>query len=263
MRIGAKGRPAAAGGELRVRDIKPGKEGDPDEEGLPPDEALDRMLGDRDLLLRLQLSGYAPRYWQPAAAEFARYGHDVLIGWLRTDKMFTKVYEKTGRRPRPPDDPFDEDAVQTLATDTVVAALDAFLEKVLKPNAWRPDGGASLKTFFIGQCCFQFTNVYKKWWRSEKHRHRSREAADFLSNERLTTPLPEPHVRVIRSDEVADALELLSTEVARDAFAMHAAGYTHAEIAERLALADSKAVENLLNYQRRRIARSTRAAGRR
>jgi DNA-directed RNA polymerase specialized sigma24 family protein len=140
-------------------------------------------------------------------------------------------------------------------------ALDAFLEKVLKPNAWHPEGGASLKTFFIGQCCFQFTNVYKKWWRSEKHRHKSRDAADLLFNERLSTPVPEPDVRVIQGDEVANALGLLSTDVARDAFAMHAAGYTHAEIAESLALADSKAVENLLNYQRRRIARPTTAGG--
>lgn len=251
----AKGSPAATGAVLRLRDIQLDEGADAETEQLPHDERLDRMLGDRDLLLRLQLSGYAPRYWEPAAAEFARYGHDVVVGWLRTGKMMTKVYEKTKRRTRSPDDPFDEDAVQTLATDTVVAALDAFLEKVMKPNAWRPDGGASLKTFFIGQCCFQFTNVYKKWWRSEKHRHKSRAAAGLLSTERLTTPVPEPDVWVIRSDDVADALKLLSTEVAREAFSMHAAGYSHAEIAESLALTDPKAVENLLNYQRRRIAR--------
>ena len=129
MRMSADGASAAAGGSASMR-IQPGREGDADDEDLPPDERLDRLLGDRDLLLRLQLSGYAPEYWGPASAEFARYGHDVLVGWLRKNRMFTKVYEKTRRRPVPPDDPFDEDAVQTLATDTVVAALDAFVERL-------------------------------------------------------------------------------------------------------------------------------------
>jgi DNA-directed RNA polymerase specialized sigma24 family protein len=258
MRSGAEEEiPAVAGGDTRLRDIQLAEGGDAEAEDLPPDERLDRMLGDRDLLLRLQLSGYAPRYWDPAAAEFARYGHDVLVGWLRKGKMLTKVYEKTKRRPRPPDDPFDEDAVQTLATDTVVVALDAFLEKVLKPNKWHPDGGASLKTFFIGQCCFQFTNAYKKWWRSEKHYHKSRDAADLLSNQKISARVPEPDFRVIQGDEIADALGLLSTDVARNAFTMHAAGYSHGEIAEHLELADQKAVENLLSYQRRRIAKVT------
>lgn len=41
-------------------------------------EHLDRLLGDAELLLRLQLSGYADREWQPVAAEFARYGLAIL-----------------------------------------------------------------------------------------------------------------------------------------------------------------------------------------
>lgn len=231
MRREAKGTPVTDAGGFRLGNIQlqVGRDSDADDEDLPADERLDRMLGDQDLLLRLQLSGYAPKYWEPAAAEFARYGHDVLVGWLSKGMMFTKVYEKTRRRPRPPDDPFDDDSVQSLATDTVVVALDAFLENVLKKNVWDPTRGASLKTFFIGQCCFQFTNVYKKWWRSEKRWFRGCDASDWL----------------------------LSTEVAQQAFTLNAAGYSHTEVALLLGLADDKAVENLLNYQRRCIAKTT------
>lgn len=255
MRRSADGAPAVAAGSARMR-IQPDREGDADDEDLPPDERLDRMLGDQDLLLRLQLFGYAPKYLGPASAEFARYGHDVLAGWLRKNKMFTEVYKKTKRRPQPPDEPFDEDAVQTLATDTVVASLDAFLENVLKPNKWQPTGGASLKTFFIGQCCFQFTNVYKKWWRSEKRIRHVREINDWAQTEKVNNGIPGPDFRVIRGDEIAEALGLLTTDAARTAFTMNAAGFTHAQIAEELGLADEKAVENLLGHQRRVIARS-------
>ncbi len=265
MRTGAEGTPATDAGSFRLRHIQldVGRNSDADDEDLPADEQLDRMLGDQDLLLQLQLSGYDPKYWGPASAEFARYGHDVLVGWLSKDKMFGRVYEKTKRRPRPPDQPFDDDAVQSLATDTVIAALDAFLETVLKQNKWQATGGASLKTFFIGQCCFQFTNVYKKWWRAERRRFAGRDAADWLLTEKLNEGIPEPDEQMIRDDDVAEAMGLLRTEVAQKAFAMNAAGFTHAEVAATLGLADDKAVENLLNYQRRRISKTaTRGAGR-
>jgi DNA-directed RNA polymerase specialized sigma24 family protein len=265
MRRGAEGTPATDAGGFRLRNIKldVGRDSDADDEELPADERLDRMLGDQDLLLQLQLSSYAPEYWAPASAEFARYGHDVLVGWLLKNKMFTQVYQKTKRRPRPPDEPFDDDAVQSLATDTVIAALDAFLELVLKQNKWQASGGASLKTFFIGQCCFQFTNVYRKWWRAERRRFAGRDAADWLLTEKLNEGIPEPDEQMISDEEVAAAMGLLSTEVAQNAFAMNAAGFTHAEVAATLGLADDKAVENLLNYQRRRISKTARrGAGR-
>src|SRR3954470_13380163 len=60
---------------------------------LPADERLDRMLGDQELLLRLQLSSYAPRDWLPVAAEFARYGLGVLEPWIGTGRIFGKVYD--------------------------------------------------------------------------------------------------------------------------------------------------------------------------
>lgn len=44
---------------------------------------------------------------------------------------------------------------------TVVNALGAFLDIALKKGNWSPTKGASLKTYFIGQCKIQFANVYK------------------------------------------------------------------------------------------------------
>jgi hypothetical protein len=73
---------------------------EPDLEGdLPTDDGLDRLLGDQELLMRLQLSSYAPREWLPVAQEFARYGLGVLQPWIGTGKVFVKVRERTPARP--------------------------------------------------------------------------------------------------------------------------------------------------------------------
>jgi DNA-directed RNA polymerase specialized sigma24 family protein len=53
------------------------------------------------------------------------------------------------------------------------------------------------------------------------------------------------------------ALELLSTDTARQAVQLHSIGYSYAEIAVQLGLPDQKAVENLVGYQRRRLAKIT------
>lgn len=260
MRRSADGAPASADGSVRMH-LQPGRGADSEDEELPADEQLDRMLGDKDLLLRLQLSGYAEKYWDPAAWEFARYGLDVMRAWCRNGRIFTEVYRKTHHELRRPDDQFDDDAVETLATDTVVAAIDGFLEHVLKKNRWDPSGGASLKTYFIGQCCFQFSNAFKSWWRAEKRLGRLRRAADAIATEKMSSDLPEGDAAAILGAEVSEAMNLLSSAAAREAFAMNAAGYSHAEIAEQLGLADEKAVENLLGYQRRRIAKMKERAG--
>jgi len=253
MREHRDGSPAGTGRGSRTR-IQPSAATDSEDEELPADERLDRMLGDQDLLLKLQLSGYAPKYWNPAAAEFARYGHNVLTGWLYTNQIFTEVYKKTQRDLQRPDNRFDEDAVQTLATDTVVAALVAFLENVLKQKKWDPAKGATLKTFFIGQCCFQFSNAYRSWWRNEKRVRRTHEASDRLHNDKMSSDFPAADTTIIREAAAKEALDLLSTDVARRAFVMFNMGYSHAEIADELELADHKAVENLIGHQRRRIA---------
>lgn len=225
------------------------------EEEPPPKahEYLERLLADSELLLRLQLSGYAEEEWHPVAAEFARYGLGVLQAWIATGRIFGQVRAKTGYRLTPSETGLDEDAVQTLATDTVVAALRAFLEKVLKQNRWDPAKGASLKTFFIGQCVLQFPNAYKKWIRQQRWQSRTLPGGVAVHLERRTPPAAGADRELLRGEEFRTALALLSTQKARVAFAMQNLGYTHEEIASHLGMTDVKAVENLLGYQRRRV----------
>lgn len=215
-------------------------------------ENLDRLLGDVDLLLRLQLSGYANKEWEPIATEFARYGLGVLPAWLASGKIFVEVRRTTKVQLIPHEGGFDRETRDDLATDIVVAALPAFLE-VLKENRWDPAKGASLKTFFLGKCKWEFLNVYKKWQRL--HDHPSLELlADEMAGFVDAADSASPADQALLSRERQKAvLALLSTDKARQAFSLADMGYSHEEIAEQLGVPDAKAVENVLVYQRRRV----------
>jgi hypothetical protein len=235
------------------RDAARLQHGDGADLDLPADEHLDRMLGDQELLLRLQLSSYAPRDWLPVAAEFARYGLGVLEPWIGTGRIFGKVYDRTGFRLQPPpDDALDRDAANELAVDTVMASLTSFLENVLKKGGWDATRGASLKTFFIGKCLWEFPNVYKRWRRKAARWTGVVLDGDGKAVERAAGTTAGADAQVLREAAAAEALRLLSRDTARRAFVLQEMGYTHDEIAVEIGVVDAKAVENLLGYQRRR-----------
>lgn len=52
------------------------------------------------------------------------------------------------------------DTIMGLARETAAAALHFFRFKVLMKGKWDAAKGASLATFFVGQCRLQFANVY-------------------------------------------------------------------------------------------------------
>jgi DNA-directed RNA polymerase specialized sigma24 family protein len=216
---------------------------------------LARLLGDAELLLRLQLSDYADRIWNPIGEEFARYGLAVLSAWLANRTIFGRVKARTGYTlTSPPEDWLaSKHAIDDLASMTVVFALRYFKHRVLIPNRWDPARGASLRTYFVGQCLFQFANVYKSWLREEQER-RATEAIvaddDLLY---LAGGMGDVEHLVVTHDDAVAALAEVSTDRARQAFVMKAAGYSHAEIADAVGLADQKSVENLLGYQVRRL----------
>jgi hypothetical protein len=122
---------------------------------------------------------FAAGQWDPVATEFARYGLDVLGAWIAKGMVYGRVRAMWGYGlPPAPVDWLDEDAIQALATDTVLVALDKFRTEVLMRHRWDPTKGATLKTFFIGQCLFRFANVYLSWYGAERGRRRHVIAAE-------------------------------------------------------------------------------------
>ena len=61
----------------------------------------------------------------------------------------------------------NDETVTSLADETVALAINKF-QRVLMAGKWEAGKGASLATYFVGQCKFQFSNVYRSWFASEK-----------------------------------------------------------------------------------------------
>jgi DNA-directed RNA polymerase specialized sigma24 family protein len=174
-----------------------------------------------------------------------------MMAWLATGHIFTRCRQAgLGLKSLPVPVGDRED----LAQETVAAALTAFKRKGLQQGGWRPDGGASLKTYFTGALCQQFANIWKKWLRT-------RVIPVPLPLEAVpsgtASPGPGPDDIVMQRDEIRRGLDGIESERTRAALVLASDGYEQEEIAEILGPdVTARAVEGCLRRHRR-----SRAAG--
>lgn len=201
-------------------------------------ERIDRREGDRDLIATLEACGFTGRDYDEVAAELARYAVNVLSAWCYRGEILWRAGQKT-RFPLP-SEPWADALladVEDVVNDTIIDALEHFRSDVLIPGKWTPGGGASLKTYFIGQCLFRFCNVYKRWHRgaSADFAHAGGDAAEFeewLVDDRLRSPESVSADR----DEVDRVLGPMPDKLQR-AFVMHAVeGLSVEETADQLGM---------------------------
>lgn len=130
-------------------------------------------------------------------------------------------------------------------------ALIAFRQDVLIPGVWDPAKGASIKTFFIGQCLKQFANVYRAWHR-ETYGDASYDAVDAAGIPEAGFGRHEDvSVRVYTQHEIQRVLATIKDPRVRQAFVLLSAGHPHVEIARRLGVT-VKAVERMMANERDR-----------
>jgi hypothetical protein len=120
-------------------------------------ENLGRREEDRELITTLAKSGFKGPGQDFFEAELAAYGYPVMMAWTRTGEIIKKAAEK-GRPLSVPDTGigWSRDDRCELSSETVARALVVFREKVLIAGAWDHTRGATIKTYFIGACLFQF-----------------------------------------------------------------------------------------------------------
>lgn len=207
------------------------------------EERVDRLAGDRDLAAALQADGFQGRNYDFFATEIAKYGWAVIRGWIYKGQIRGEVARKGfgALDPEPRPGAMIEDA-EGLADETVVLALSAFRDKVLVPGKWDPSKGASLRTFFVGQCLLQFSNVYKRWRREELRSYAEPQAPPATAEwadefeEGPSTPLaPDASETAQIKDELRRAFGKITDERVRSAFYLSVThGFTHAQIGEKL-----------------------------
>lgn len=220
---------------------------------MSPEEHAERLRYDVDTVLNLQLSEWSDEAWEPVAEALAEYGYAVMVGWLFSGKMFGQV-SRVGRPvPVCPQGWLDDEAVHGLAAETVAHAIRKF-RRLLMDSSWKPERGASLATYFVGQCKFQFPNVYRAWLAQERqHRDVPVHYDTDLINDM------DPAAAVAGDAAVAGVFAQMPPLTA-EVFRLKVEGYTYAEIADRVdGIANAKAVENLVARERKRWR--TRKAG--
>jgi hypothetical protein len=191
-------------------------------ETSPEAEHLKRLSADRKLLDAVMWAEYKGPVWEQFATRLVQYGLAVLRGWLRNGRIFLECARRKRRIPRrdiPPE------LVDELAFETVGEAIINFRNYVLIPGRWDPSKGATLATFFIGQCLMKFPNQYRRWLGQRENQP--------MDADEYRAALP-PHVmdpeRQLRESQKVEALP---DEMANIGAGM-AMGFTYQEIADKL-----------------------------
>lgn len=208
-----------------------------------------RLAADQTLVLDLQWDGFAGPRWEALASALAEYGWQVVTSWIITGEIFVKCRQKrlAGAVPTEFQRERAKADVEELAQATVAFAIIAFRDRVLKPNLWNAAGGATLKTFFIGQCLIQFVLVFRTWARSV----RPMEPWEALDGHVDCSARSDPAACAIDRLEIARGLKGVRDRVTRSILVLSALGYAHDEIAELLQLPSAKAVEARLYRHRK------------
>jgi hypothetical protein len=214
--------------------------------------ALQRREGDVALRDELAAEGFEGSLWWLFTHELAQYGYAVVVAWLRTDEMFAQC-KKRGCYPGPPPLRWQQDDVHSLANDTVSQAILDFRERALIRGGWRPDGGASLKTYFVGRCVFAFPNFYRKWVGDQWHRRQlglsMTDSEDIVG---LSSSGQDPAEIAVGRLHLWRAFDDIADDRTKQAILLQEAGYRVEEIAELLGGAGRDVVRGILQRQRKR-----------
>jgi hypothetical protein len=198
----------------------------------------------------LGLTGFEGDDWDYFEQELAKYGIAVMGGWLRTGLISSRYAARVfGGLPEMTRE-FEPDEVEELTYETVSKALFHFRRDVLMKHAWDYRKGATLRTFFVGQCLSRFANIYRRWWRNEaRNNHLLADPDDLVRLDRRRDGVDQRAVDgVLAEGLLAD----MKDPRVRAAMRLTAAGRSQAEIAGILGVTE-KAVERMLYNERVRL----------
>jgi DNA-directed RNA polymerase specialized sigma24 family protein len=203
---------------------------------------------DAALFARLVADRFAGPVYEQCRATLARYAYKVL----RRGNIFELCASKKikGLPKSPSWDGWTNEDIDDLLQETVIGGLNVFRQEALAGRGWRPDGGASLRTYFIHRCLFVFAAVYRR-----NHLDRNRRAAAIaaLAAAQQARPVHAPDAAEVAVNKVA-AEERLANLSPRERVVVQlaAAGYSYAEISGLLADGTSlRRVEGMINRYRK------------
>jgi hypothetical protein len=220
-------------------------------------EDVERRASDEQLRARLAAAGFAGPEYAQFARDLAAYGIAVCMAKLNSGAFFQDCADLGRPCGAPPAD-WDAQDKRSLANETVAVALVRFREDGLVSGGWSPDGGASIKSYFIGACILAFPNVFRFW-------QRERERWNLISAALAGVPLAQqatatdPAALVLIDEQLSLGLRSLDNRT-RNVLVLTELGFSQKEIAEVIGTSD-RGVEGILYRHRTRLGEVPRGAG--
>jgi hypothetical protein len=202
------------------------------------DQRLVQFLAERDF------TGPAYQRFEEA---IARYGIAVISAWMHQKVIFDKC-RKIGIKLPWPDDEWSKDDQYELTLETVGRAAVKLRHHLIK-GEWDPGKGASLRSYFIRSCLYEFPETYRAWYRAVS---RTRNEMAMPKDFEQADSAPGPEEVSVTGDEALRGLRAAGNRRVQTTLVLASQGYTHSEIAHILGEGvTARAVEGMLYRHRR------------
>jgi DNA-directed RNA polymerase specialized sigma24 family protein len=200
---------------------------------LPDDDRAERPLADEEIVRRLAREHFDPKgpTWRILSETLIAYGYSVFKGWLMTGAVYRAAASHGSAGIRglariPKDLKLREDDAHDLTATLLTTAIARF-RRTLQDGGWRPNGGASLRTFFVGRCLMELPDVYERWRRQQDRWAREVTDVSGVDDGRFSADPADAAVASVHLDELLPPTEY---EHVRVMLTLAQSGYTVAEI---------------------------------
>lgn len=219
------------------------------------EDGIDRRGGDVALYRALQRKGFKGARQDEFEDVLAKYGLAVIAAWMVKGCIREKCQQHrlSGGGVLDGID-LNHSHIEWLVMETVSRAIWAFREDVLPNGKWKPDKGAALRTYFIGQCLIRYIDVAKTWKNQRTADERLTPFSDQIGESISQSVFGSVEADVIYSEMMEPRLSRIKSDDARSAWVMQLNGCKVREIAEHLGRTE-KSVEGMLKYARRQVKR--------
>ncbi|MEU3771547.1 hypothetical protein AB0E55_41325 [Amycolatopsis keratiniphila] len=173
-------------------------------------DRLARHRADEVLIQRLADQNFEGQEYDLFRAELASYALPVLRSWIRAKTIFDLC--RRINRPLEATDQVREhlacdiDDRVAVASETIALALRLFHRYALAGGGWSPEGGASLKTYFVGACIRCFPTAFRRWVTEHDRHHRQQSETGAEARYLAVGQLDDPADNVISEQTVLDCL---------------------------------------------------------
>ncbi|GGO22100.1 RNA polymerase sigma factor [Corynebacterium marinum] len=199
-------------------------------------DEVSRRDGDRELYQILADQGFRGADYADFERELVDYGFMVIRSWLRKGKLLEKCGSlkvkgiSTGIDLDPSS--LREHEIEDLTEDIVADGIYRFREQSLFGGRWRPNGPASMRTFFINRCLFSSADPLTAF-----HRQRKREQEMIYLDgfsDRGSFVDPENTAEAVTQDIDLMRLVGMLGPQDREILTLHLEGLKHREIGQKM-----------------------------